>query len=210
MFTDIPPYGPLPAAALIKSMEALLFFMHFPDWAGPGPQEGRHTRGTMTSTYPQRTEHRPQERPLAPGMERRATVRLRILWDRLRRGRPLPSMNDLNPDQLPVKWTACFIVALHDGAPGEFDFVGGDLTEQCSTDLAGRSVADVPAQTVLARALTARDTVLATAEPEIVEGEVTLEMGGTALFRTILMPFGSDRQTVDTLVGAATYKIVEN
>jgi len=52
--------------------------------------------------------------------------------------------------------------------------------------------------------------VLARAEPEIVEGEVTLETGEKALYRTILMPFGSDRETVDTLVGAATYKIAED
>jgi hypothetical protein len=159
----------------------------------------------MTSTYPQQSDHA----GTAPGVERRGTVRLRVLWNRLRRNKALPSMNDLNPDQLPVKWDACFIVALHDGGPGELDFVGEVLAGQCGMDLVGCSVADVPGHTVLARALAAKDTVLATAEPEIVEGEVDLASGERALFRTILMPFGSDRETVDTLVGAATFKIAD-
>ncbi len=144
------------------------------------------------------------------GRERRATVRLNILWNRLRRGKAMPSMNDLNPDNLPVSWTQCFILPLQDGEPEMFDFVGSALASISGGDLTGRAVTEISDNTALARTLNAVPAVVASGAPQIVEGQASDTDGGYLLFRAILMPFGSDRRSTDTLVGAITYKRVDS
>lgn len=51
---------------------------------------------------------------LAPPPEHRITLRLLSYWEKLRRGRPMPSEQDINPEDIGDLWANCFLVHVRD------------------------------------------------------------------------------------------------
>ncbi len=137
--------------------------------------------------------------------ERRRVRRLRHYWDRLRRGRAMPAMHDVDPRALPVAWSDCFVLATaEDAREPTFVHVGNALTVDCGRRLSGEALSAVPATTLIDKATRGVAEVLATRAPLIVEGEFVHADGDTVLYRAIMLPFADDAEHVDHLLGAAT------
>lgn len=142
-----------------------------------------------------------------PTSERRMVRRVLYHWERLRRGRTLPAMRDVNPDRLPVDWTDCFAIPLAAAATDPpFDFVGRSLVLDCDRDLTDEPVSAVPPGTLFEKATGCLAEALAERRPVIREGAFVHRSGDRILYRTVLLPFGDDGETVDYLLGAVSYR----
>lgn len=141
--------------------------------------------------------------------ERRRTQRLRIYWERIRRDRAFPAMRDIDPERLPVEWADCFVIADVVRTP-RFEYVGKSLTLDCGRDLTNRPVAAAPPATLIGQSTSGVAEVLSSRTPVVVEGEFQHASGPVLQYRSIILPFSDNRQTIDCLVGAATWRRAEN
>src|SRR5437868_14345399 len=64
-------------------------------------------------------------------IERRLTLQLVAYWEKLRNSRPMPSENDINPEELGELWDYCFLVQVRDAARRDyhFSYLGGAIVE---------------------------------------------------------------------------------
>lgn len=147
-----------------------------------------------------------EQQAVWPEVERRMVRRVHVFWEHLRRGKPMPGMSDLDPHRLPVPWPACFLLAVNrDSAANTFEYVGADLRLDCGRDLTGRSPDDVPPATLLREALRDLDEAVGGAGPVTREGELARRNTDRIYYRSILLPFGRDRATPDTILGAVSW-----
>ncbi len=142
-----------------------------------------------------------------PSPERRMVRRLWVYWERIRLGRRLPAMRDVDPQRLPVAWSECFVVPVaedgEDGGDARFEYVGNSLIVDCGRDPTDRPVSSLPVGTLLSQSTGCLAEVIAGRTPVVVEGKFRHGDGNDVLFRSIVLPFGDDRTTVDYLLGAA-------
>ncbi|MFQ5959329.1 MAG: PAS domain-containing protein [Alphaproteobacteria bacterium] len=131
--------------------------------------------------------------------------RLWFYWERIRLGRPLPAMRDVDPQRLPVDWSECFVVPIAEGG-GEprFEYVGDSLIVDCGQDPTNRPVSSVPADTLLGRSTGCLAEAVTRRAPVIVEGRFRHTAGDDVLLRGIVLPFSRDRKTIDYLLGATS------
>ena len=143
------------------------------------------------------------------GDERRMHVRAYNHWVSLLRGRPYPSIADLNPDNI-VDFGANS--ALLDFSHGIDDpkiaYLGRTLREECGLDAAVARIADVPSRSLLSRLTDHYLQIIANRAPIGFEAEFVNTRGLTTLYRGILMPFSSDGDAIDFIYGVINWKEV--
>jgi len=140
-----------------------------------------------------------------PSTEVRVIRRLAYFWDSIRRGRPHPTMTDLDPRRLPIPWDQCFLLAVDENADDPpFDYVGKYLCEECGLDLSNHPVSEVPHDTLLEKAAMDYAAALAEDAPHIVEGKFRHKRGVVILHRSILLPMGNDPATIEYLLGGVS------
>ncbi|WP_157216676.1 PAS domain-containing protein [Flavisphingomonas formosensis] len=139
--------------------------------------------------------------------ERRMHVRAYNAWVSLLRGRPLPSIADLDPaaagDFGPHSVLLDFVEDPDDPRVG---WLGADLRAQCGTDGEIRTIADVPRGSLLSRLTDHRLQIIANRAPIGFEAEFTNGDGILTLYRGILLPFTSDGTTIDFIYGVINWK----
>src|SRR5262245_24697363 len=89
------------------------------------------------------------ELPLLSG-ERRVTLRLVAYWEKLRGDRPMPSEDEINPDDLADLWDYCFLIHVHQNMSGyRFNYLGSALVDAYQGPLSekesGRMITPDPA-----------------------------------------------------------------
>jgi hypothetical protein len=141
--------------------------------------------------------------------ERRMQVRAYNYWASLLGDRALPSIEDLQPEQLedfgPYSVLLDFSAGV--GNPGVI-YMGTALRQECEIGGPISHVGDVPARSLLSRLTDHYLQIIANAAPIGFEAEFVNQRGAELLYRGILMPFSSDDETIDFVFGVINWKEV--
>ncbi|WP_416464729.1 hypothetical protein [Sphingomonas sp. VDB2] len=139
--------------------------------------------------------------------ERRMQVRAYNYWASLLGDRTLPSIEDLNPDQLedfgPHAVLLDFSVGFDNPA---IVYLGTALRQECEIEGTIDYIDDVPARSLLSRLTDHYLQIIANAAPIGFEAEFVNQRGAEIMYRGILMPFSSDDETIDFVFGVINWK----
>ncbi len=139
--------------------------------------------------------------------ERRMQVRAYNYWASLLGDRALPSIEDLNPDQLedfgPHAVLLDFSVGMDNPA---IVYLGTALRAECEIEGTIDYIDDVPARSLLSRLTDHYLQIIANAAPIGFEAEFVNQRGAEIMYRGILMPFSSDDETIDFVFGVINWK----
>lgn len=140
--------------------------------------------------------------------ERRMQVRAYNFWAGLLDNRNFPSVEDLDPAQLPDFGPhgvlLDFSVGIDDPAVA---FMGDKLALECDAgDTVIHRLSDVPTRALLSRITDHYMQILANQAPIGFEAEFVTPRGTTVLYRGILLPFSSNDETIDFIFGVINWK----
>ncbi len=144
------------------------------------------------------------------GAERRMHARAYGHWVSLLHGRPLPSIDDVDPATIAGFATHGVLLDFtQDAADPRIAHIGSALRDECGVDGAITQVGQVPPRSLLARLTDHHGQIVADRAPVGFEAEFVGTRGRTTLYRGILMPLsspGGDR--VDFVYGVVNGKEV--
>ena len=139
--------------------------------------------------------------------ERRMQVRAYNHWAGLLQDRNFPSIEDLEPENLsdfgPYSVLLDFTSGIEDPA---ILHLGQELASECGTDVEIQQLSDVPSRSLLSRITDHYMQILANQAPIGFEAEFVNQRGATILYRGILLPYSSDGETIDFILGAINWK----
>ncbi len=139
--------------------------------------------------------------------ERRMHVRAYNHWAMLLDGRCFPAIDALDLDQLgdfgPNSVLLDFTSGIDNPAIG---FVGEALAHECELDENVQYIADVPRGSLLSRLTDHYLQIIANRAPIGFEAEFVNARGATILYRGVLLPFSSDDDTIDFILGVINWK----
>jgi hypothetical protein len=141
--------------------------------------------------------------------ERRMQVRAYNFWASLLDNRSFPSIEDLDPENLPDFGPNSVLLDFSSGIENPaVQFLGARLAEECAGIGAGpiRQLSDVPSRSLLSRITDHYMQILANQAPIGFEAEFVNQRGATVLYRGILLPFSSDDDTIDFIYGVINWK----
>ncbi len=139
--------------------------------------------------------------------ERRRVPRLLDYWKALGDPGSFPSLKDFNVEAIRDLAPHSFVLDLT-GDPDDpvFRVVGTALTVNCGRHLAGKPLSATPRFSLLSRLTDHSRQVLESKAPAEFEAEYVNEKGVRTVYRAIMLPFGEDRQAIDYIVGAITWR----
>jgi len=140
--------------------------------------------------------------------ERRMQVRAYNHWASLLEDRNLPSIEDLEPDNLPDFGPYSVLLDFSSGIedPG-IAFLGDKLATECDIgDDELNTLADVPSRSLLSRITDHYMQIIANQAPIGFEAEFVNQRGATIAYRGILLPYSSDDDTIDFIYGVINWK----
>ena len=141
--------------------------------------------------------------------ERRMQVRAYNFWASLLGERSFPSVEDLEPDNMPDFAGNSVLLDFTAGIENPaIAFLGDKLAGECGSDTAIETLADVPARSLLSRITDHYMQILANEAPIGFEAEFSNHSGATILYRGILLPFSTDDETIDFIYGVINWKEV--
>jgi len=158
---------------------------------------GRSSAGAVLTPAPRAVRN--------PLDERRLILRILHHWTEMAIAQRFPSRDNIDPWLVGNDWANCVMLILNpEKERFNFSVVGANLVApgQC---LDGASIADCPDGTVLADMIKHLDRCIADAAPVVIEG-ATAHLGTSVQYRAILMPLSDDRETVNGIFGAASFK----
>ncbi len=149
------------------------------------------------------------EAPPAIGTdERRMHVRAYNFWVSLLDGRAYPSIDDLDPDH-PDFGSNAVLLDFSTGTDNPaISFLGEGLATECEIGEEIRTIADVPARSLLSRLTDHYMQIIANRAPIGFEAEYVNIRGNNTMYRGILMPVSSDDDTIDFIYGVINWKEV--
>ncbi len=141
--------------------------------------------------------------------ERRMQVRAYNHWASLLQDRNFPSIEDLDPANLPDFGPFSVLLDFSTGIenPG-VAFLGAELGKECGAEGEITHLSDVPARSLLSRITDHYMQILANQAPIGFEAEFVNQRSQTILYRGILLPFSSDDDTIDFIYGVINWKEV--
>lgn len=141
--------------------------------------------------------------------ERRSTVVLVQYWNQLRGDSELPSEEQIDPDRLIGIWERCFVVQLRDiNEVKDFNYTyyGEDLMKAYEDGRLQEQNGHIPSTN--ANQLKALyEKVIEEAGPVMQEEEYTDSAGRRVKYRQILMPFGKEDGTIETILGGVWFRL---
>ncbi|OCC23942.1 hypothetical protein MB02_09000 [Croceicoccus estronivorus] len=139
--------------------------------------------------------------------ERRMQVRAYNHWAGLLDDRNFPGIEDLDPETLgdfgPYSVLLDFTSGMEN--PG-IPFLGEQLARECGAEGEITQLSDVPARSLLSRITDHYMQILANQAPIGFEAEFVNQRGVTILYRGILLPFSTDNDTIDFILGVINWK----
>jgi hypothetical protein len=139
--------------------------------------------------------------------ERRMHVRAYNYWVSLLGGRPYPSIEDLEPENLddfgPHSVLLDFTAGAEDPA---IAFLGKALREVCDLGTDITRISQVPPRSLLSRLTDHYLQIIANCAPIGFEAEFVNHKGVNTMYRGILMPLSSDGDTIDFIYGVINWK----
>ncbi|MCW2389805.1 hypothetical protein M2333_002851 [Sphingobium sp. B11D3B] len=147
--------------------------------------------------------------PLVRFDERRMHIRAYNYWSSLLRDRSLPSIEDLNPEELQDFGSHSVLLDFTAGVEDPtIAFIGPALAAQCDIDTSVRRASQVPARTLLSRLTDHYLQIVANAAPIGFEAEFTNQRGVEVMYRGIMMPFSTRDDAIDFVYGVINWKEV--
>ncbi len=141
--------------------------------------------------------------------ERRMHVRAYNHWVSLLDGRALPSIEDLNPEELTDFGPNSVLLDFTSGAENPaIAYLGAKLSHECGFEEEPLTVSDVPARSLLSRLTDHYLQIIANRAPIGFEAEFVSTAGYNTMYRGILMPLSSDDDTIDFVYGVINWKEV--
>ncbi len=141
------------------------------------------------------------------GDERRMHVRAYNHWVSLLKGRPIPSIADLDPAGITDFGPHSVLLDFSDGIENpRIAYLGQALREECGLEGRISSIADVPSRSLLSRLTDHYLQIIANRAPIGFEAEFVGNRGRTTLYRGILMPFTSSSDGIDYIFGVINWK----
>jgi hypothetical protein len=141
--------------------------------------------------------------------ERRMHVRAYNHWVSLLEGRALPSIEDLNPEELTDFGPNSVLLDFTGGAENPaIAYLGTKLSHECGFDEEPLTVADVPTRSLLSRLTDHYLQIIANRAPIGFEAEFVNTRGHNTMYRGILMPLSTDDDTIDFVYGVINWKEV--
>ncbi|MGU3389753.1 PAS domain-containing protein [Sphingomonas sp. M1A8_2b] len=141
------------------------------------------------------------------GDERRMHVRAYNHWVSLLKGRPYPSIADLEPATITDFGPHSVLLDFSHGmGDPKIAYLGRALREECGLDGPIATIADVPSRSLLSRLTDHYLQIIANRAPIGFEAEFVSSRGCTTLYRGILMPFASGGETIDFIYGVINWK----
>ncbi|MEM6474589.1 MAG: hypothetical protein AAF687_00325 [Pseudomonadota bacterium] len=146
--------------------------------------------------------------PAAIGQdERRMQVRAYNHWASLLGDLSFPSVEDLNPENLPDFGPNSVLLDFSVGIEDPVvQFLGEKLGEECGADGPIARLSDVPPRSLLSRITDHYMQIIANQAPIGFEAEFVNQRGASILYRGILLPFSSDDETIDFVFGVINWK----
>ena len=139
--------------------------------------------------------------------ERRMQVRAYNHWASLLDNRNFPSIEDLDPQDLPDFGPYSVLLDFTGGIENPaIQFIGAKLGLECGTAGEITALSDVPARSLLSRITDHYMQILANQAPIGFEAEFVNQREQTILYRGILLPFSSDDDTIDFIYGVINWK----
>ncbi len=141
--------------------------------------------------------------------ERRMHVRAYNFWAQMLGERSYPSVDDLDLDALgdfgPNSVLLDFSAGMDNPA---ISFVGASLREECALNDDVQYISDVPSRSLLSRLTDHYLQIIANQAPIGFEAEFVNERNLTIAYRGILLPFSSDDDSIDFILGVINWKEV--
>ena len=140
--------------------------------------------------------------------ERRMQVRAYNHWASLLEDRNFPSIDDLEPTQLPDFGPYSVLLDFTAGIenPG-VTYLGDKLAAECDIAIDElQTLADVPPRSLLSRITDHYMQILANQAPIGFEAEFVNQRGSTILYRGILLPYSTDDEKIDFIYGVINWK----
>ncbi len=149
--------------------------------------------------------HRPAVLPLS---ERRKGNQLLNYWNILRAGRRFPQEDELDPEALEGLWSNCFLIQRRDieQVPYyNYSYMGENIIQAYEHGELGSLIPGLAAMDP-AHLATEYQTVIATGEPLLAEGEIPLENSTFLRFRQCLVPLGHDEEEISAILGIMSFR----
>ncbi|MEE4289312.1 MAG: hypothetical protein V2J14_08080, partial [Erythrobacter sp.] len=151
------------------------------------------------------------ERDLPPAAigqdERRMQVRAYNHWASLLGERSYPSIEDLEPENLPDFGPYSVLLDFSAGIEDPVvQFLGPLLAAECGASTGIEHLSDVPARSLLSRITDHYLQIMANEAPIGFEAEFVNQRGASILYRGILLPFSSDDESIDFIYGVINWK----
>jgi len=146
--------------------------------------------------------------PAAIGQdERRMQVRAYNHWAGLLGERAYPSIEDLEPQNLPDFGPYSVLLDFSAGIEDpDIHYLGDALAEECGANAGIKRLSDVPARSLLSRITDHYLQIMANEAPIGFEAEFVNQRGASILYRGILLPFSSDDESIDFIYGVINWK----
>ena len=139
--------------------------------------------------------------------ERRMQVRAYNFWAGMLDNRTFPSIEDLDPENLPDFGPNSVLLDFTGGIEDPaIQFLGDKLAEECGATGPITRLGDVPSRSLLSRITDHYMQILANQAPIGFEAEFVNQRGLTILYRGILLPYSSDDDTIDFIYGVINWK----
>lgn len=139
--------------------------------------------------------------------ERRMQVRAYNHWAGLLGERSFPSIEDLEPANLPDFGPNSVLLDFSAGIEDPIVvYLGEKLGEECGTDSRIERLSDVPPRSLLSRITDHYLQILANQAPIGFEAEFVNQRDAQIMYRGILLPFSSDDETIDFIYGVINWK----
>jgi len=139
--------------------------------------------------------------------ERRMQVRAYNHWASLLGDRSFPSIEDLEPHDLPDFGPNSVLLDFSAGIDDPIvQYLGDKLGEECGATGPIARLSDVPPRSLLSRITDHYMQILANQAPIGFEAEFVNQRGSSILYRGILLPYSSDDDTIDFIYGVINWK----
>ena len=145
--------------------------------------------------------------PMIGQDERRMHVRAYNFWAKLLEGRSFPSIESLDLENLGDFGEHCVLLDFTSGIDNPaIAYLGETLARECEIDDSVQHIDDVPRRSLLSRLTDHYLQIIANRAPIGFEAEFVNARGLTILYRGVLMPFSSDDDTIDFVMGVINWK----
>ncbi len=139
--------------------------------------------------------------------ERRMHVRAYNFWAKLLGDRSFPAIEDLDLEQLGDFGDHAVLLDFTSGIDNPaLSFVGGTLVQACELTEEVGYIADVPRRSLLSRLTDHYLQIIANRAPIGFEAEFVNQDGQLIMYRGVLLPFSSDDDTIDFILGVINWK----